>query len=392
MRKVYLNYSATTPVAKAVLDEMMPYFSEKFGNANSMHAFGQEGAYAVDEARRKIADLLKVKPTEIYFTSGGTEADNWALKGIAHAKKEQGKHIITSKIEHAAILSSCAQLEQDGFRVTYLPVDKNGIVNPEDLEAAIDEDTTLVSIMTANNEIGSIQPIKELCAIAHRHGVLFHTDAVQAMGSIPVDVHDLGVDMMSFSGHKFYGPKGIGVLYIKSGIKPDKLIAGGHQERTRRGGTTNVPAVVGIAKALEIAITDLDKNYKHVKEIRDYFVSEIEKRIPYVIYNGDRERRLPQNANFAFEFIEGESLLLTLDLHGITCSSGSACSSGSLEPSHVLLATGLPVERAHGSIRFSFGKDTSKEDVDYVIENVVSAVEKLRNMSPLYAEFMGGKK
>ena len=386
MNRIYLDHSATTPLDPEVLQKMMPYFTEKFGNANSMHSFGQEGAYAVDEARRKIASLIGAKPTEIYFTSGGTEADNWAIKGMAMKMREKGNHIIVSSIEHAAILASCKQLQEFGFDVTYLPVDNKGKVSPDELRKAITDKTILVSVMLANNEIGTIEPVKELAAIAHEHGIFFHTDAVQAMGAIPVNVRDLGVDLMSFSGHKFYGPKGIGVLYIKSGTKPDKFMTGGHQERTMRGGTTNVPAVVGMAAALEKAVTHLDENYARIKAMRDRFVSRVKNEIPYVVYNGDEADRLPQNANFAFEFIEGESILMSLDLAGI------ACSSGSLEPSHVLLATGLPIEKAHGSIRFSFGRDNTMEEVDYTVDKLKEIVNKLRDMSPLFYEFKGETK
>ena len=389
MRQVYLDHSATTPVDREVVAVMLPYFTEIYGNANSLHAYGQKAAYAVDAARRRIAELLAVKPSELYFTSGGTEADNWALKGVAAAYGKQKNHIITSAIEHPAILAAAKQLQKEGYRLTFLPVNNKGIVEPASLKAALGPDTCLVSVMLANNEIGTLQPIKELAAIAHEAGALFHTDAVQAMGCMPVRVKELGADLMSFSAHKFYGPKGIGCLYIKGGVKPDKLVIGGHQERTMRGGTTNVPGVVGMAKALEIAFRDMDENYRRVKALRDRFVREIKERVPDVIYNGDEKNRLPQNANFTFEYIEGESLLLRLDLKGICCSSGSACSSGSLEPSHVLLATGLPIEKAHGSIRFSFGKDNCDDDVDYAVENIVAEVERLREMSPLFKEIKG---
>ena len=321
-RQVYLDHSATTPVDERVLNEMLPYFSDKFGNANSIHGFGSEAALAVDTARRKIAKLIDAKHTEIYFTSGGTEADNWALKGVAFARRDRGKHIITSSIEHAAIMASCKQLEAQGYELTYLSVNEKGLVSPAELKKALRSDTILVSVMLANNEVGTVQPVKELCEITHEAGVLFHTDAVQAMGSIPVSVKDLGVDMLTFSAHKFYGPKGVGALYIKGGVKPDKVVVGGHQERTMRGGTTNVPCVAGMAKALELAVENLDENAKHIKSLRDYFVSEVEKKIPHVIYNGDREKRLPQNANFSFEFIEGESRFFNKDQLGKSCLWG----------------------------------------------------------------------
>ena len=390
MNRIYLDHSATTPLDPEVLKTMTPYFTDIFGNASSMHGFGQEGAYAVDKARRKIAGLIGAKPNEIYFTSGGTEADNWAIKGMALKMRGKCNKIITSAIEHAAIMESCHQVQKElGYEIVYLPVGKRGIVDPEDLKKAIDDKTALVSIMTANNEIGTIQPIRDLAAIAREKGVFFHTDAVQAMGSIPMNVNDLGVDMMSFSGHKFYGPKGIGVLYIRGGVKPERFMTGGHQERTMRGGTTNVPSVVGIAEALDIAVRDLDKNYAYIKSLRDRFVSRVKTEIPYVFYNGDENERLPQNANFSFEYIEGESILMSLDLAGIATSSGSACSSGSLEPSHVLLATGLPIEIAHGSIRFSFGKHNTMEEVDYTVNELKKIVNKLRAMSPLFNEIKG---
>lgn len=390
MNRIYLDHSATTPLDPEVLKKMTPYFTDIFGNASSMHGFGQEGAYAVDKARRKIAGLIGAKPNEIYFTSGGTEADNWAIKGMALKMRGKCNKIITSAIEHAAIMESCHQVQKElGYEIVYLPVGKRGIVDPEDLKKTIDDKTALVSIMTANNEIGTIQPIRDLAAIAREKGVFFHTDAVQAMGSIPMNVNDLGVDMMSFSGHKFYGPKGIGVLYIRGGVKPERFMTGGHQERTMRGGTTNVPSVVGIAEALDIAVRDLDKNYAYIKSLRDRFVSRVKTEIPYVFYNGDENERLPQNANFSFEYIEGESILMSLDLAGIATSSGSACSSGSLEPSHVLLATGLPIEIAHGSIRFSFGKHNTMEEVDYTVDELKKIVNKLRAMSPLFNEIKG---
>ena len=391
MKKVYLDHSATTPLDREVLQDMIPYFCDEFGNANSMHAFGQAGAQAVDGARRKIASLIGAKPNEIYFTSGGTEADNWAIKGMARKMKGKRSKIITSAIEHAAIMSSCKQMENEGFTTVYLPVDEYGVVKEDEFIKQLTPDTALVSIMLANNEIGTIQPIKRLAELAHEKGIYFHTDAVQAVGSIKVNVNELGVDLMSFSAHKFYGPKGIGVIYIRGGVKPDKFMTGGHQERTMRGGTTNVPAVVGMASALERAVNKLDENYEYVKSLRDRFVNRVMDEIPSVIYNGHPSQRLPQNANFAFEYIEGESILMLLDLEGISCSSGSACSSGSLEPSHVLLATGLPIERAHGSIRFSFGKGNTVEEVDYTVEKLKQIVEKLRKMSPLYSEKVGIK-
>lgn len=382
--KVYLDHSATTPVDKRVMEAMLPYFSEEFGNANSIHCYGRQGAFAVDESRRKIAKLIGAKPTEIFFTSGGTESDNWALKGIARLKKNS--HIITSNIEHPAILSSCKQLESEGISVTYLPVNSDGFIVPEQLNDAITENTVLISIMTANNETGTIMPINELVKIAHSKNILFHTDAVQAVGTLPIDVSDSGVDMMSFSAHKFYGPKGIGVLYVKNGVKIEGLINGGHQERSLRGGTTNVPLIVGMAKALEIAVAEREENNAHIQNIRDYFVTEVEKRIENVHLNGDRVKRLPQNANFTFQNITGEQLLLALDIVGIACSAGSACSSGSLDPSHVLMALGLSEKDAQSSIRFSFGKNNTKEEIEYVLKELEINIKKLRDISTLFAQ------
>ncbi|KAI4453954.1 cysteine desulfurylase family member [Holotrichia oblita] len=351
---------------------MLPYFTEVFGNADSLHSFGRESHQAVTRARNKIAQLIGAKPSEIYFTSGGTESDNWALKGLAQAK---GKHIITSAIEHPAIRETLKELKKQGVKVTVLPVTTDGVVIPESLENVIDESVSLVSIMFANNEVGTIQPIKQLAAIARKRKVAFHTDAVQAVGNLKVDVAELGVDMMSFSAHKFYGPKGIGVLYCRSGLRLEKLIIGGHQERTMRGGTTNVPLAVGMAEAMELAINELEKNTKYIAGLRDYFIKQVEENIPFVRLNGNRLNRVAGNANFSFEFIEGESILMSLDLAGIACSTGSACSSGSLDPSHVLLAMGVPIEIAHGSIRFSFGRENTKEDADYVVQTLIG-IEK----------------
>lgn len=388
MERIYLDHAATTPLSKEAFDAMYPYFSNTFGNANSQHGFGRDGAAAVLSARESIASSLGAKPNEIYFTSGGTESDNWALKGTALALRDKGNHIITSKIEHSAIYTTCKQLEKYGYDVTYLDVDSDGFVSPSDLEKAITDKTILVSIMFANNEIGTIEPIKELSEVAHAHKVLFHTDAVQATGAVRYNVKDLGVDMLSFSGHKFYGPKGIGGLYIRSGIKIEKLIIGGEQERTNRGGTTNVPAVVGMAKALEVAIRDLDKNNEYVSSLRNRFVEKVTSQIDEIYFNGpkakDYDKRLPNNASFSFRYIEGESILFSLDLAGISASSGSACSSGSLEPSRTLLSIGVPVGTAHGTIRFSFGKNNTVEEVDYAVEQLVSIVNRLRAMSPLY--------
>ncbi len=386
MKNIYLDHAATTPLSEKAFEAMKPYFSDMFGNANSQHAYGREGAKGVSEARAKIANAIGAKNGEIYFTASGTEADNWAIKGAALEYREKGKHIITSVIEHPAVYTTCKQLEKYGYEVTYLPVDGEGFVSKDDLEAAIREDTILVSIMFANNEIGTIQPIKELCEVAHRHGVLFHTDAVQATGAIRYDVKDLGVDMLSMSAHKFYGPKGVGVLYLRNGLKMEKLITGGEQERAHRGGTTNTPGVVGMAVALEDALSTLEEDAKYVASLRDRFVQKVLAQIDDIYYNGakDVSKRLPNNANFSFRYIEGESILFSLDLAGICASSGSACSSASLEPSRTLLSIGVPIGTAHGSIRFSFGKHNTVEEVDYTVDELVKTVRRLREMSPLY--------
>lgn len=384
MKQIYLDHAATTGIDSAVLQKMMPFFSENFGNANSQHAFGRNAVRYVDEARDTIAKLIGAKPNEIYFTSGGTESDNWAIRGIAHAKKEQGNHLIISAIEHPAMISTAKELKKEGFEITLLPVDEFGVVDLKALKESIRPETIFIGVMTANNEIGTIQPIKEISEIAQEHKIVFFTDAVQAAGAIKLNVNEPKVDMMSFSGHKFYGPKGIGVLYIRSGLKIGKVITGGHQERTMRGGTTNVPAIVGMAEAFKLANEQLEENYQYVKSLRDRFIKRVLNEIPFVKLNGHPENRLPSNANFSFRYVEGESLLFSLDLAGIAVSSGSACSSGSLEPSHVLLATGLPEGLAHGSIRFSFGKHNTVEDVDYTVDKLKEVVVKLRNLSPLF--------
>ncbi len=386
MREIYFDHAATTRLDEEVLKKMTPYFTEIYGNANSQHGMGRDAQTAVDEARDKIAALIGAKPSEIYFTSGGTEADNWALRGVAKALQAKGKHIITTKIEHAAMLSTAKELEKEGFEFTFLNVDKEGFVDLEQLKAAIRPDTILISCMYANNEIGTIEPIKEIVEIAKRKGILVHTDAVQAMGAIKIDVRELGVDMTSFSAHKFNGPKGIGALYVKTGVPIARLISGGHQERTRRGGTTNVPAVVGFAEALSRAYENMEKNAAFVAKLRDRFIERVQNEIPFAILNGPKNgaKRLPNNANFSFEYIEGESILFSLDLEGIAVSSGSACSSGSLEPSHVLLAIGISEEKAHGSIRFTFGKENTVEEVDFVVDKLKEIVERLRKMSPLF--------
>lgn len=384
MERIYFDHAATTPVDPRVLEKMMPYFTEKFGNPNSQHFFGRETVSAVDDARDAIAACIGAKPSEIYFTSGGTEADNWALRGAAHAFAARGRHLIVSAVEHPAMISAAKELVKEGFDVTFAEVDEYGLVDLEKLERAIRPDTIFVGVMTANNEVGTIQPVKEIAALCRARGIVFFTDAVQAAGAIPLDVKALGADMLSFSAHKFYGPKGVGALYVRSGLRIGKLIAGGHQERSMRGGTTNVPAVVGMAQALRIACAELEKNAAYVTSLRDLFIKRVLAEIPYVKLNGHPEKRLPANANFSFRYIEGESLLFSLDLKNIAVSSGSACSSGSLEPSHVLLAMGLPEGLAHGSIRFSFGKDNTLEQVDYAVDALKEITVKLRALSPLF--------
>ena len=386
--RVYLDNSATTRLDDEVLKEMIPYFSDVYGNASSLHAFGREALAAVDKSRETIASLLGANPNEIYFTSGGTESDNWALKGAAQAYGKYGKHIITTAIEHPAMMETCHKLEKDGFDVTYIGVNSDGLVDPEEIKKAVRDDTVLVSVMFANNEMGAIQPIGEIGRFCRKEGILFHTDAVQAAGTIKINVKELNIDMLSLSAHKFHGPKGMGLLYLRNGVKIEKLIAGGHQERGNRAGTTNTPGIVGMAKALEIAVRDMEKNNEHMRKLRDYFIDRVEKEIPYC-HLGGREHRLVNNANFSFDYIEGESILMVLDLNGIAVSSGSACSSGSLEPSHVILATGASMEQAHSSIRFSLGKETTKEEIDYTIETLKAAVEKLRSWSPLFKQTEG---
>lgn len=386
MKNIYLDHAATTPLSREAFDSMKPYFTEVFGNANSQHSFGRDGAKAVAEAREIASNAIGAKPNEIYFTSCGTESDNWAIKGAAFGHKKKGKHIITTMIEHPAVYTTCKQLESYGYEVTYLPVDGEGFVSPAELERAMRDDTALVSVMFANNEIGTIEPIKELCDIAHSRGALFHTDAVQATGAIRYNVKELGVDMLSLSGHKFYGPKGVGALYIRNGVKIDKFMTGGEQERSQRGGTTNVPGVVGLASALKIATDNLERDAEYVASLRNRFVERVGNEISDVMFNGTKDfsKRLPNNANFSFRFIEGESILFSLDLMGIAASSGSACSSGSLEPSRTLLAIGVPVGTAHGSIRFTFGKHNTPEDVEYTVDSLKEIVDRLRAMSPLY--------
>lgn len=388
MNTIYLDNNATTKTDEEVVKTMMPYLLDNYGNPSSIYKLGRENRKVVEESREKIAEILNCKPDEIYFTSGGSESDNTAIRGIAYSYKNKGNHIITSKIEHPAVLETCKQLEKEGFEVSYISVGENGIINLEELKNAIKPTTTLITIMFANNEIGTIQPIEEIGKIAKEHNIIFHTDSVQAIGSVEIDVEKLNIDSLSLSAHKFYGPKGIGVLYVKKGIKFNKFINGGHQEKNKRAGTENVAGIVGLSKAMELAYRDLEEHNKKIKELRDYYVSQVKEKIPYIKINGDMEKRLPGNSNISFRFIEGESLLLNLDLKGICASSGSACTSGSLDPSHVLLAIGLPHEIAHGSLRISIGKYNTKEEIDYVVESLVEIVGRLREMSPLWEKFI----
>ena len=385
---IYLDHAATTAVHPDVLKEMLPYFTDKFGNPSSVYGFAANNKNKLTEARETIAGALGAKPEEIYFTAGGSESDNWALKCTAEAYGVHGGHIITTKIEHHAILHTCKYLQNRGYDVTYLDVDENGLVDLNTLEAAIRPDTFLISIMFVNNEIGTIEPIKEIGEIAHRHGILFHTDAVQAFGQIPIHVDEMNIDMLSASGHKFNGPKGIGFLYIKKGLKLKSFIHGGQQERGRRAGTENVPGIVGIAKACEIAMAEMEERMKKETELRDYLIERILKEIPYTRLNGHSKKRLPNNVNISFQFVEGESILIMLDMAGICASSGSACTSGSVDPSHVLLAIGLPHEIAHGSLRLTIGYENTKEEMDTVVDNLKRIITNLRNMSPLYEDYV----
>lgn len=386
MEKIYLDNAATTPVRKEVLDAMLPYFTESFGNPSSVYQIAQMNKKAIDDARETIANALGARANEIFFTSGGSEADNWALKGIAYANKAKGNHIITTKIEHHAVLHTCEFLEKNGFEVTYLDVDEYGMVHPEDVEKAIKDTTILISIMYANNEIGTINPIKEIGAIAKAHKIPFHTDAVQAVGQVRIDVNDQNIDLLSLSGHKINGPKGMGVLYIRRGLKIENLIHGGAQERGRRAGTENVPGIVGLAKAMELAYTDFEAKIEKMTKLRDKLIHGILEAIPYTKLNGHPTMRLANNSNIGVQYVEGESLLLLLDMNGIAGSSGSACTSGSLDPSHVLLAIGIPHEKAHGSIRFTLGTQNTEEEIDKVIEVMPGIVQRMRDMSPLWEE------
>ena len=384
---VYLDNAATTKVRPEVVEAMLPYFTEIYGNASAVYDFGQKCKQAMEDARETIAASIGTKAANIYFTAGGSESDNWALKGVAEAYGDKGKHIITTKIEHHAILHTCAYLEQQGYEVTYLDVDADGLVSPEALRQAIRPDTILISVMFANNEIGTIEPIAELGEIAHEHGIIFHTDAVQAYTQIPIDVEKMHIDLLSASGHKLNGPKGIGFLYIRQGLKVKSFIHGGAQERKRRAGTENVPGIVGLGKAVEIAMETMEERTAKESALRDYLIARIEEEIPFAKLNGHRVKRLPNNVNFCFRFIEGESMLIMLDMAGICGSSGSACTSGSLDPSHVLLAIGLPHEIAHGSLRLTLGDENTKEQVDYVVDHLKEIVAKLRAMSPLYEDY-----
>lgn len=385
---IYMDNAATTPVKPEVLDAMLPYFTEKFGNPSSIYSISSQNKKDITTARETIAKAINTDTANIYFTAGGSESDNWALKATAEAYSNKGRHIITSKIEHHAILHTCDYLEKRGYNITYIDVDENGIVDLKQLEEAIRPDTILISIMFANNEIGTIEPIAEIGKIAKEHGVLFHTDAVQAFTQVPIDVEEMNIDMLSVSGHKINGPKGIGFLYIRKGVKIRSFVHGGAQERSRRAGTENVPGIIGLAKATEIAVGNMKERTAKEIEVRNHIIERVMNEIPYTRLNGDRERRLPNNINFSFQFIEGESMLIMLDSFGICASSGSACTSGALDPSHVLLAIGLSHEIAHGSLRLTISEDTTMEDADFVVDKLKGIVERLRSMSPLYEDFV----
>lgn len=385
---IYLDNAATTALKPEVFEAMKPFFLENYSNPNSIYTFAQQSKKAVDEARETIAALIGAKPNEIYFTAGGSESDNWAIKGCAEAFASKGKHMITTKIEHHAVLHTCEYLEKKGVEVTYLDVDADGMISLEQLEQAIRPDTFLISIMFANNEIGTIEPVREIGAIAKKHGVLFHTDAVQAFGHVPVQVDELNIDMLSASAHKFHGPKGVGFFYMRNSVKLGAYLHGGAQERSRRAGTSNVPGIIGMAKAAQLAVDGMEEHSKKIAAVRDHLIERVLAEVPFSKLNGHREQRLPNNANFCFRFIEGESLLIMLDQKRICASSGSACTSGSLDPSHVLLAIGLPHEIAHGSLRLTLSEETTMEDVDIVADSLKAIVERLRSMSPLYEDFV----
>ncbi|MCR1933581.1 cysteine desulfurase NifS [Clostridium tepidum] len=392
-KQVYMDYSATTYTKPEVLEEMLPFFTENFGNPSSLYSFSDKTKRAVNIARERVAKAINAEKNEVFFTSGGSEADNWALKGIAYANKNKGNHIITTKIEHHAILHTAQFLEKEGFKVTYLPVDKDGFVSVEDVRAAITDETILVSVMFANNEIGTIEPIKEIGKLCRENKIYFHTDAVQAIGHVDIDVKDMNIDLLSMSAHKFYGPKGVGALYIRNGVKIQNLIHGGGQERGKRASTENIAGIVGLGKAIDLAVKNMPEENKKLARLREKLINEIEKRIPEVKLNGPRDmnRRLPNNVNFSFIGIEGETLLLDLDMNGIFASTGSACASASLDPSHVLLSIGLPHEIAHGSLRLSLGAKNTEEDVDYVLEILPKIIKQRRDMSPLWEDYMKNK-
>lgn len=389
-KQIYVDHSATTAVRKEVIDEMTPYFSLNYGNPSSIYYIGRESKKAIDTARDRVAKAINADSREIYFTGSGTESDNWAIKGVAYASKKKGNHIITSSIEHPAVMNTCKVLEKEGFEVTYLPVNEHGEVSVQSVRDAIKDETILITIMFANNEIGTIQPISEIGALAKETGVVFHTDAVQAVGNLPIDVKAMNIDVLSLSAHKFYGPKGVGAIFIRRGVRVNNFIHGGHQEAGKRAATENVPGIVGLGKAIELASEELDVNADRLIELRDYLIKSIEDKIPYVKLNGHRTNRLPGHVNMSFQFIEGESLLLSLDMKGIYASSGSACTSGSLDPSHVLLAIGLSHEIAHGSLRLTLGNDNTTDDIDYLMKELIVIVQKLREMSPLYESVKRG--
>lgn len=383
-KNIYMDNAATTPVKKEVLDEMIPFFTERYGNPSSIYSLANISKKAVEDSREKIGKAIGGNQRGIYFTGSGSEADNWAIKGIAYANRDKGNHIITTKIEHHAVLHTCQYLETKGFEVTYLDVDEYGLIDLKDLKDAITEKTILVSVMFANNEIGTIQPIKEIGKIAKEKNIYFHTDAVQVIGHVEIDVNELNIDLLSMAGHKFYGPKGIGALYIRQGTKIDSLISGGGQERNKRAGTENVPAIVGMGKAIELAYENFEERNENLRQLRDYLIEKVKSNIDYIKLNGHPTKRLSNNVNISFKFIEGESLLLSLDIVGVAASSGSACTSGTLDPSHVLLAIGLPHEIAHGSLRLTLGDFNTKEEIDYIVDKLVGIVDRLRQMSPLY--------
>ncbi len=382
----YFDHAATTKTKEEVLKEMIPYFTLNYGNASSVYSIGRKSKKAVEEARQRVAKAINSDTKEIYFTSCGSESDNLAIKGVAFANKEKGSHIITTKIEHPAVLHTCQHLAKEGFEITYLNVDSDGMINIRELEEAITNKTILISIMFANNEIGTIQPIKQIGEIAKKHNIYFHTDAVQAIGNVKIDVKELNIDLLSMSAHKFYGPKGVGALYVKSDVKFDKIQDGGHQERNKRAGTENVAGIVGIGKAIELSYKNFDEYNKKLLELRDYYIKQIEEKIPYVKLNGHRTKRLPGNANISFKYVDGEALLLNLDMKGICASTGSACTSGSLDPSHVLLAIGLPSDLAQCSLRVTFGEDNTKQDIDFLVDSLVDIVNKLRENSQEYKQ------